>query len=254
MSAAESFPTLPSGWHERMYRSFEAVLATTSGERLDLDGVCAAVSPAVPERSVFNSVLYERPEALADSLDRLADAYDEAGVDAWTVWVPESDRESARLLEAAGHTLDANPTAMVLDLDQLVDPGVGDLDWDDRAPLEEVCRINDRAYGYPDGTFARGLGDSPQGVRFYRARLDGEPASVVGATDLGGDCGIWWVATLPEARGHALAGRLMHVILSEARVRGCDVSTLEATKLGAPVYERLGYRDIGTLEMWERRR
>jgi hypothetical protein len=31
-------------------------------------------------------------------------------------------------------------------------------------------------------------------------------------------------------------------------------STLIATKLGHPVYEKLGYRDVGTLEMWERRR
>jgi GNAT superfamily N-acetyltransferase len=254
MRATDGFTSLPSGWHERMYRSFEAVLATTGGERLDLDGVCAAVNPATPERSVFNSVLYERPEALAGALDALADIYDEVGVDAWTVWVPQSDAESARLLEAAGHELDANPTAMVLDLDELADPGVGDLDWDDEVPMEEVCRINDHAYGYPDGTFARGLGSSPGGLRLYRARLDGEAASVIGVTHLDGDCGVWWVATLPEARGHALAGRLMHVALSLARDRGCDISTLEATRLGAPVYARLGYRDIGTLGMWERRR
>ena len=31
-------------------------------------------------------------------------------------------------------------------------------------------------------------------------------------------------------------------------------STLIATKLGYPVYEQLGYRDVGGLEMWERRK
>ena len=31
-------------------------------------------------------------------------------------------------------------------------------------------------------------------------------------------------------------------------------TTLIATKLGFPVYEKLGYRDVGGLEMWERRK
>lgn len=248
-------PQTGSGWHERMYRSFAVVLgATGSGNLVEVEGVNAAVSPATPERSVFNSVLYENPAAIADALDTLAEAYDDAGVDAWTVWVPDSDGDTAALLESAGHRLDANPAAMVLDLDELADPGIGDLDWDTSATVDDVCTINDRAYGYEDGTFARGLGTPSETLTFYRACLDAEPASVVGTTELNGDCGVWWVATLPEARGLGLAGRLMYVALSAARKRGCDISTLQATKLGRPVYERMGYRDIGTLQMWERRR
>ena len=238
-----------------MYRSFEEVLATTgSGERIVFDGICASVSPATPERSVFNSVIYERPEALAAALDELARIYDDAGVAAWTVWVPESDRDSAALLEAAGHKHDANPTALVLDLDQLADPGVGDLDWDAEATHEEVCRVNDRAYGYPEGTFARGIKADARGPRFYRARLDDVTASVIGVNEVDGDAGVWWVATLPEARGHRLSGRLIHVALTQSRERGCDISTLEATRLGQPVYAGLGYRAVGSIGMWERRR
>jgi GNAT superfamily N-acetyltransferase len=219
-----------------------------------LDGVCASVSPATPERSVFNSVIYERPEALAAVLDDLATVYDDAGVDAWTVWAPEPDRDGAALLEAAGHRHDANPAAMVLDLDELADPGVGELDWDAEATHEEVCRVNDRAYGYPDGTFARGINHDAHGPRFYRARLDGETASVIGVNEIDGDAAVWWVATLPEARGRRLSGRLMCVALSESRERGCDISTLQATRLGQPVYAGLGYRAIGSIGMWERRR
>jgi hypothetical protein len=39
-----------------------------------------------------------------------------------------------------------------------------------------------------------------------------------------------------------------------ANMRGCETTTLQATKMGAPVYERLGYRDLGARQMWERRR
>jgi GNAT superfamily N-acetyltransferase len=254
-----SEPYTHSGWHGRMYETFAAAFAagaaTVEGGRvLEPVGVFAAVNPAVPERSVFNSVLYESHDALASALDELAAAYGEAGVRAWTVWVPEADRESAGMLEDAGHRLDATPAAMVLDLDDLPEPEPGDLDWDSRASLDEVCEINDRAYGYEDGTFARGMGRPPEGVlRFYRAHLDGRPVCVVGTLDLDDDCGVFWVATLPEARGRGLTSRLMHVALEEGRDRGCDISTLQATKLGRPVYEALGYREVGTIEMWERR-
>ena len=253
-------PYTHSGWHGRMYETFAAAFAAGAvsvdgAGVLEPVGVFAAVNPAVPERSVFNSVLYESHDALASALDELAAAYDEAGVRAWTVWVPEADRDSARMLEDAGHRLDATPVAMVLDLDEMPEPDPGDLDWDCEASLDEVCTINDRAYGYEDGTFARGMGRPPEGVlRFYRARLDGKPVSVVGTLDLDDDCGVYWVATLPEARGRGLTSRLMHVALEDGRERGCDISTLQATKLGRPVYEALGYRDVGTLEMWERRK
>lgn len=256
--AAAGEQRTPSGWHRRMYRTLASVFAVSArtvegGQVLEPDGVCAAINPAVPGRSVFNSVLYEHHEALAAALDDLGAAYAEAGC-AWTVWVPESDGESAALLADAGHVLDANPTAMVLDLDELADPDPGDLDWDAAGGLEEVCRTNDLAYGYDSGTFASGIGSPPEGTfRFFRAHLDGETACVVGTADLDGDCGVYWVATLPQARGRGLTTRLMGVALAEGRERGCDISTLQATKLGAPVYERLGYRDVGTIQMWERR-
>ena len=35
---------------------------------------------------------------------------------------------------------------------------------------------------------------------------------------------------------------------------GDAVGSLIATKLGRPVYERIGYREFGAIQMWERRR
>jgi hypothetical protein len=42
-------------------------------------------------------------------------------------------------------------------------------------------------------------------------------------------------------------------VLLDSRDRGCKTTTLQATKMGEPVYAALGYRVIGRLEMWERR-
>jgi hypothetical protein len=45
----------------------------------------------------------------------------------------------------------------------------------------------------------------------------------------------------------------MRRALWDAAGRGCETSTLQATKLGRPVYERVGYEDFGALQMWEYR-
>ena len=220
------------------------------------DGVLAAVVPACPDRSVINSVTYSDAASLGAALDQLAAAHEEAGVRAWTVWVPEDDRDAAALLEAAGHRLDATPAAMVVDLVGLPDPDTSGLDWDDQASAADVARVNDHAYGFDEPTFGAALAAMPGDIplRLYQARVDGEPASVLATVDEGDDCGIYLVGTLSEHRGKGLAGRLLHAALAQARDRGLRTSSLQATKLGYPVYERLGYEPICTLEMWERRK
>jgi GNAT superfamily N-acetyltransferase len=238
----------------RFYRAMSD--ASPGARAIELDGVLAAVIPAAPERSVFNSVLYESTEALAANLDALAHAYDEAGVRAWTVWVHESDEEAARVLARAGHSLDAQPRAMAMELSDFERPADGELDWSDRGEIGDVSRINDGSYPFPERPFAAvGMATLEDGgVRLYVARVEGRPVACLGTVDEGGDCGIYMVATLPEARGQGLAGRLLAQALADARERGCETTSLQATGMGAPVYERVGYRDLGALGMWERRR
>ena len=51
-----------------------------------------------------------------------------------------------------------------------------------------------------------------------------------------------------------VASRLLAHALRQAQADGLETTTLQASKLGAPVYERLGYRDFGAAQMWERRK
>ncbi|HEY7150206.1 MAG TPA: GNAT family N-acetyltransferase, partial [Solirubrobacterales bacterium] len=237
--------------------AFVRLLATGSDDSslLEHDGVIGSVVPGAPDRSVLNSVVYRDAASLRAALEELAGAYEAAGVRAWTVWVPEADREAAALLEAAGHRLDAAPTAMVLDLADLGESRGDGLDWDSNAAVEDVTRINDLAYGFEVGTFGGAMTRMPPGLalRLYQARVDGEPACVMATVDDDADCGIYLVATLKEHRGRGLAGGLLHLALAEARERGLETSSLQSTKFGYPVYARLGYEPICALEMWERR-
>jgi GNAT superfamily N-acetyltransferase len=236
-------------------RAFYRVVAAGSNESqlLERDGLTAAVVPAAPDRSVFNGVVYERGEALADQLDELARTYDAAGVRAWTVWVPARDADSTALLERAGHRLDAEPAAMALELENFDGRRSDGVELEPDPDTGKLARINDAAYGY-GGDFARALGGLPSSVHLYVARVNGEPAACTAAFDHNRDCCITFVATLPEARGRGLATDLMTRALLEARDRGCTTTTLQATKMGRPVYERMGYRNLGPLQMWERRK
>ena len=240
----------------------EAFIRTTAhasegGALAQLDGVVGAVVPACAERSLPNSVVWRDIDSLRAALDDLAAAYEEAGVTAWTVWVPESEDHAAGLLEAAGHRFDGSPAAMYMSLAGLAEPELDDLDWDAAAEPAEVGRVNDLAYGFPVGKGpgpAIGHGPAELGTRLYRARVGGETVSVLQTIDVGGDCLVTMVATLPEHRGGGLAGHLLWAALAEARERGLETSTLQASLLGAAVYERLGYRVAGRLRLYERRR
>jgi GNAT superfamily N-acetyltransferase len=168
--------------------------------------------------------------------------------------VPDIEPDAGRLLAAAGHTLDASPAAMLLDLSSLRAPAGPEPSWSGEWDLAAAGFVNDAAYGDTSGLFARAMGSlPPESGHMYLARVDGQPASFVLVHDHDGDCEFWIAATVPEARGRGLLSGLLHRALLEARARGCTTSTTQATRMGEPVYARLGYETFGRIEMWERR-
>lgn len=248
------------------FRDFVSMLAGSERESrlIELDGgVAGAIVPAVPQRSIANSVTYRSASSLLDGLETLAAAYEDAGVAAWTVWAPESDREAIAGLERAGHAFDGRPLAMVLDLADLRSDGIGDLDWDSDAELALLGALNDDAYGPHAGPgIAAAFERAPEGLdlRVYRARIAGEPACVLATIDHapapgagGPDCGVYFVATPERFRRRGLATRLMIAALGEARERGCATSSLQASAMGEPIYRAIGYRPRFRFQMYERR-
>jgi GNAT superfamily N-acetyltransferase len=250
-------PGSDAGWLELVRSSmppFWHLLAESTGGRAwEGDGVSAAIVPGSPQRSFFNSVLYEDGASMIDSIEAVADLYREAGVEAWTVWVPEADTAVAEALEAAGHRLDATPRAMAMPLGELRPPEPDpELEIREEPDYELVSSLNEVAYGFAPGEFPVMRGDLAA-LRTYLGSIGGETVACAGAFTHGGDCEIVFVAVLPEGRGRGISGRLMARALADAAEQGLETTTLQATKLGYPVYVKLGYRDYGELHMWERR-
>ena len=225
-------------------------------EAWEAPGVTAAVVPATPQRSIINSVVYDDLAALEAAYGGLVAAYEDAGVAAWNVWTPDYDAEAIAMLTERGHSFDGEPGAMTLALDDLRVPDSDDLDWDSGAGFDELGRINDAAYEHPDGGgIAAAMTGAPDEVpiRLYRARRDGETASVLATIDHHDDLGIYYVATHPDHGRQALASRLLAAALREGRERGMRTSSLQSSAQGEAVYTRLGYERRFRLHLYERR-
>jgi ribosomal protein S18 acetylase RimI-like enzyme len=228
--------------------------ASPDARVIERDGVTAAVVPAAAERAVVNSAMYDDAAGLAAAYDELDAAYAEVGA-VWTVWVPSRDEGAHAALNRAGHALDAVPVVMAVDLDKVERPPADALeDWTADGDVREVGPLNDRSYAFGTDSFTRALAGLPAAqLTTYIARHDGRAAGCLIIVDHEGNADVEMVAVVPEARGHGIAGKLLAHALADAAERGLETSTLVATRLGRPVYERLGYREFGTIQMWERR-
>jgi GNAT superfamily N-acetyltransferase len=231
--------------------------ATAEGARLlEPEGVVASVVPTVPEQELMNMVVYDRPSALAAAIDELTAIYEGAGVDAWMVVVPAVDGATRRLLRRAGHRLrGTSPSAMARELRDVERPGEPPLEeWTAAGDPAVMAAICDRAFGFGTAvarTFSRPL---PDGARVYLASVDGEPVTSVLTTEHDGNCAVDLLATVPEARGRGLAGRLLVRALVDAAERGCTITTVSSGRGSRRLYERLGYGAICPLQKWVRRR
>jgi GNAT superfamily N-acetyltransferase len=158
------------------------------------------------------------------------------------------------MLGARGHSLDAAPRAMAMEL----------VDLGGKPPAPEgvvpgsiepaaCAELNDRAYGYGEDGFRAGLAGETA-IRWHGAYADDAPVGCLGTIAVGDDCCVTGVATPPEHRGRGIASWLLARALAEAREEGFASASLQATKAGAPLYERIGFRELGFIEMWELRR
>ena len=230
--------------------SFAAIAAASAGGRsLTEPGIRAIATPAAPERPLFNAAFGLEPGALAAAYDGLAGFYSEARVPRWTAFVDPADAESVAALAENGHELDAEPRMMLGQTDDVAGADAT-IELDPAPTPETIAALNDRVYGYP-GSFARTL-RSLAGLDASVAVAGGEPVACALAHHADGDCHITLVATLPAHRRQGIASGLIRRLVRRGRECGCTTTTLVATRSGAPVYARLGYRDLGPVQMWER--
>ena len=115
---------------------------------------------------------------------------------------------------------------------------------------EEVVAFREtafRGFGYPVAAARIFLGDrvldAPQ-VRLYSGLVEGAVVATSMLIATGVVAGIYWVATLEEHRGRGYGEALTAAAVAGGREFGCRIASLQASKLGRPVYERMGFEHV----------
>ena len=148
----------------------------------------------------------------------------------------------------------ASPPAMVVDLHDL------------RAPqlpigfeLREVTSDDDLKIWQE--TVAKGFHLRPEvaqmfssvgdpSMRYFTAFIDDQPAGTTALFIHKGVPGIYSVCTLPEFRGRGIGSALTSLPFLDARAGGCHIGTLQASKMGLPIYQRLGFQEVCKLKLF----
>jgi GNAT superfamily N-acetyltransferase len=104
--------------------------------------------------------------------------------------------------------------------------------------VPEAARENLRAIA---DSFHIGEPGSP--IRAWLALKNGEPMAKLLINIDKAVCGVYGVATKPEARGHGLAHILALTALHAARRAGAKRAILHSTPMAHQIYESIGFRD-----------
>jgi len=78
-------------------------------------------------------------------------------------------------------------------------------------------------------------------VRFYLGTIGGEPACTSALVTTESVAGIYWVATLDVFRRRGLGEAITWEAVKGGIDAGCVVASLQASALGEPVYQRMGF-------------
>lgn len=109
---------------------------------------------------------------------------------------------------------------------------------------EDLLATTAAGFGMPrqmvDALYAPAVLDQP-GVRAYVGYVDERPVAVAASYRTGSTIGIYNVATAEEARGHGYGTAATWHLLRDADP-GWEVAVLQASDMGRPVYERMGFQ------------
>ena len=88
-----------------------------------------------------------------------------------------------------------------------------------------------------------GFSDDAPEVHFL-GLLHGEPVATVSLVTAGGAAGIYNVTTTEAARGRGIGATMTVAAARHGAERGLTLATLQASAIGRPVYERLGFEFV----------
>ena len=246
--------TLAKLEHANMVEAIAAAGAQVPGARVERGGGVALVATGLPLR-LFNQVIVEDDDAPSDAL-----------ADAVAVMRGRGDRFVVNLrrglddrhLPLMGRLklvpLSQDPWMPGMAMQPLPPAGSASV-----APGHEIRRIVDEtgirdhvvtaATGFelPEAWLAAIVTESLANradAAVYVGYADGTPVTTGLGIRTGRTIGVYNVATVPSARRRGHGAAMTQRIVEDGAAAGCDVAILQASAMGRPLYERLGFRTV----------
>ena len=117
----------------------------------------------------------------------------------------------------------------------------------DAAGLEDHIVTAAAGFGMPEAMLrsivALDLWRKP-GRTVYVGYVDGEPVTTGLGARTGRTIGVYNISTIESARKRGYGEAMTARVAADGLAAGCDVATLQASDMGRPIYERLGYRTV----------
>jgi GNAT superfamily N-acetyltransferase len=172
----------------------------------------------------------------------------------WWIMKDSQPADLGKYLIAHGFTTRGDGPGMAIDLLEMKENGrqpdnFNIIEVDDNETLKTWCNVTRTGFGIPEGAENRLFewfskdAELKQPVKFYLGILDGKPAATSIVYFGAGVAGIYFVATLPEARNMGIGFAITKKPLDAAREMGYRAGTLQASKMGEPVYKRMGFKE-----------
>ena len=80
----------------------------------------------------------------------------------------------------------------------------------------------------------------------YVGYADGDPVVSGLGWRTGRTLGVYSIATIESARRRGYGAAMTARVVADGVVAGCDVAALQASEMGRPIYERMGFRPVVT--------
>ena len=93
------------------------------------------------------------------------------------------------------------------------------------------------------GTTCTDLLDRPECV-VYLGYVNGQPVVSGLGWRTGRTVGVYSIATIESGRRRGYGAAMTGHVVADGVVAGCDVAALQASEVGRPIYERLGFRTL----------
>jgi len=250
--------------HRNLVGAFESLARMIPGGDVERIGGLTAVRTGMPGPS-FNLVFgLDHPESMAQVREGVERLFLQTNTEFEIVTLPETFDELEPIIQEMGLTERNDMPGMLLDPipDALSDPPKELQIRKASSPKEvtDLLRTGAIGFGAPASYFdvwkaglLAGEAGSLSRDASYVGYVGGRPAATSLRVTTGDVAGIYFVSTLPEFRRRGFGESMTWRAVVDGRRAGCRLSYLQASKMGRPIYARMGFRITEEYSEWKKR-